>query len=113
MLQVLHNPRCGKSRNCLALLNETNQSFEIINYLQNPLSEDEIKKLLQKLDVEPIALVRQKENIWIEKFKDKKLSDQQIIKALSENPILIERPIVIKNNKAIIGRDLEKLQEFI
>ncbi|MFN4027900.1 MULTISPECIES: arsenate reductase family protein [Flavobacterium] len=113
MLQVLHNPRCGKSRNCLALLNETNQSFEIINYLQNPLSEDEIKKLLQKLDIEPIALVRQKENIWIEKFKDKKLSDQQIIKALSENPILIERPIVIKNNKAIIGRDLEKLQEFI
>jgi len=113
MLQVLHNPRCGKSRNCLALLNETNQSFEIINYLQNPLSEDEIKKLLQKLDAEPIALVRQKENIWIEKFKDKKLSDQQIIKALSENPILIERPIVIKNNKAIIGRDLEKLQEFI
>lgn len=113
MLQVLHNPRCEKSRNCLAFLTEANQDFEIITYLQNPLSEAEIKELLQKLDIKPLALVRQKETIWIESYKNKSLTDNEIIKVLSEHPILIERPIVIKNNKAIIGRDLEKLQEFI
>ena len=82
-------------------------------YLQNPLSEVEIKELLQKLDIKPLALVRQKETIWIESYKNKSLTDNEIIKVLSEHPILIERPIVIKNNKAIIGRDLEKLQKFI
>ena len=113
MLQVLHNPRCGKSRNCLAFLTEANQSFEIINYLQNPLSEDEIRTLLEKLNLKPIELVRQKETVWIENYKDKTLSDNKIIKALSENPILIERPIVIKNDKAIIGRAIENLEKFI
>lgn len=113
MLQVLHNPRCGKSRNCLAFLTEANQSFEIINYLQNPLSEDEIRILLQKLDLKPIELVRQKETVWIENYKGKTLSDKEIIKVLSDNPILIERPIIIKNDKAIIGRALENLEKFI
>lgn len=113
MIQVLHNPRCGKSRNCLAFLTEADQSFEVINYLQNPLSVAEIQDLLQKLGIKPLALVRQKETVWIENYKNKALTDNEIIKALSEHPILIERPIVIKNNKAIIGRDLEKLQEYI
>jgi arsenate reductase len=113
MLQVLHNPRCGKSRNCLAFLTEANQDFEIISYLLNPLSEAEIKELLQKLDLNPLELVRQKETIWIKYYKNKSLTDSEIIKALNEHPILMERPIVIKNNKAIIGRDLEKLQKFI
>lgn len=113
MIQVLHNPRCGKSRNCLAFLTDANQSFEVINYLQNPLSVAEIQDLLQKLGIKPLALVRQKETVWIENYKNKALTDNEIIKALSEHPILIERPIVIKNNKAMIGRDLEKLQEFI
>lgn len=113
MIQVLHNPRCGKSRNCLAFLTDADQSFEVINYLQNPLSVAEIQDLLQKLGIKPLALVRQKETVWIENYKNKALTDNEIIKALSEHPILIERPIVIKNNKAIIGRDLEKLQEFI
>jgi arsenate reductase len=113
MLQVLHNPRCGKSRNCLAFLSETHQTFEVIHYLQNPLSESQIKDLLHKLQLKPMALVRQKENIWIDNYKDKSLTDNDIIKALSENPILIERPVVIKDNKAIIARELEKLKDFI
>ncbi len=58
MLQVLHNPRCGKSRSCLAFLNDSNKKYEIINYLEHPLSEIEIKKLLKKLKVNPIAIVR-------------------------------------------------------
>ena len=61
----------------------------------------------------PIDLVRQKEKLWIENFKDQKLDNKQIIQAMITNPTLIERPIVIKDNKAIIGRDLEKLAAFI
>lgn len=113
MLQILHNPRCGKSRNCLAFLENNKATFEIRNYIQNPLSEEELKIVIQKLAIKPIALVRQKEAIWIDQFKGKELSDNEVIKALTLFPILIERPIVIKDNKAIIGRDLEKLEKFL
>jgi len=113
MLEVLHNPRCGKSRNCLAFLTELNQEFEIIPYLQDPLSVNEIQELIKKLHISPMALVRQKEPIWIENFKNKSLTDDDIINALQKFPILIERPIVIKGKKAIIGRDLEKVSEFL
>lgn len=113
MLQVLHNPRCGKSRDCLAFLENAKTEFEIKNYLQNPLSASELMELLTKLNLKPIELVRQKETLWIENFKGKTLTDEQIIKAMADFPILIERPIVIKDNKAIIGRDLEKLEKFL
>ena len=83
MIQVLHNPRCGKSRNCLAFLTDADQSFEVINYLQNPLSVAEIQDLLQKLGIKPLALVRQKETVWIEDYKNKALTDNEIIKRLS------------------------------
>jgi arsenate reductase len=113
MFQILHNPRCGKSRNCLAFLKENDVPFETINYLENPLSAIEIKVLLKKLNCKPIELVRQKETIWKDNFKGKPLSDEDIIKALAKFPILIERPIVIKNGKAIIAREMEKLKNFI
>lgn len=113
MLQILHNPRCGKSRTCLAFATDLKIPFEIINYLETPLSENDLKALIKKLAVKPIELVRQKEAIWIEKYKDKKLTDASIIKALAKYPILIERPIVIAGNKAIIGRDTEKLAIFL
>ncbi|MBF6640882.1 arsenate reductase family protein [Flavobacterium sp. J49] len=113
MLQILHNPRCGKSRNCLAFLENSKVEYEIRNYLQNPLSESELNELITKLNLKPIVLVRQKETVWIENFKGKTLTDKQIIKALAEYPILIERPIVINGPKAIIGRDLEKLEKFL
>lgn len=113
MLQILHNPRCGKSRNCLAFVNESGKEFEIINYLENPLSAKELKALILKLNIKPIELVRQKESIWIENFKGKTLNDEEIIAALSKYPILMERPIVIDGDKAIIGREIEKLNDFI
>lgn len=113
MLQILHNPRCGKSRNCLAFVTETNTAFEIVNYLENPLSVDELKALIKKLKIKPIELVRQKETIWIENYKGKPLTDSAIIKALAKYPILIERPIVINGDKAIIGREIDKLGNFL
>ena len=113
MLQILHNPRCGKSRNCLAFVSESTVPFEVINYLENPLSIDDLKVLLKKLKIKPIELVRQKETVWIENYKGKSLSDSEIIKALAIHPLLIERPIVINGEKAIIGREINKLKDFI
>lgn len=113
MLQILHNPRCGKSRDCLAFITASKQEFEIVNYLENPLTVDELKALIKKLKIKPIEIVRQKEAIWIEKYKDKLLTNIQIIKALAKHPILIERPIVIDGDNAIVGRELTKLREFI
>lgn len=113
MLQILHNPRCGKSRNCLAFATESEVEFEIINYIENPLSIDDLKILIKKLGIKPLELVRQKETIWVENYKGKSMTDDAIIKALAKNPILIERPIVIKGDKAIIGREIDKLKAFI
>ena len=113
MLQILHNPRCGKSRNCLAFTTEKNVPFEIINYLENPLSISDLKVLLKKLDIKPIELVRQKETIWIENYKDKTMTNNDIINTLAKHPILIERPIIIDSDKAIIGREIDELIGFI
>lgn len=113
MIQIYHNQRCGKSRNCLLFLEESNKEFEIINYLVTPPSVAELTSLLQKLNLTPIELLRQKEKIWIENYKGKTLTPDEVIQAMVENPILIERPIVVKDNEAIIGRDLDKVIPFI
>jgi arsenate reductase len=109
MIQILHNTRCGKSREGVALLEEYGQPFEIIKYLDKPLNEKELTLLIEKLNIQPMDLVRQKEKIWIEQFKGKNLSDEAIIKAIATYPILMERPIVISGNKAVIGRPPQKI----
>lgn len=113
MIQIYHNPRCGKSRNCLAFIEQTNQKYEIIPYLTDTPTFEELKDLLKKLNLDPIQLVRVKEKIWIENYKGKELTNDQIIQAMIDNPILIERPIVIKDGKAIIGRDLDLVASFL
>jgi arsenate reductase len=86
---------------------------EVIKYLENPLNNNELCLLLDKLKIEPIELVRTKESIWIEKFKGKSLSDEEIVQTMIEYPILIERPILVVENKAFIARTLEKISEII
>ncbi|MCF6132270.1 ArsC/Spx/MgsR family protein [Flavobacterium wongokense] len=113
MLQILHNPRCGKSRDCLLFTTETATPFEIINYIENPLTVDELKALIKKLKVKPIEIIRQKEPIWIDKYQGRKLTNAQIIKAIAKYPILMQRPIVIDGDKAIIGREIDKLEAFL
>lgn len=113
MIQIYHNPRCGKSRNCLAFIDQSKQEYEIIPYLTETPSFDELKALLEKLNLEPIQLIRVKESVWTENYKGKNLSNDEIIKAMTEHPILIERPIVIKDGKAIIGRDLDLVANFL
>jgi arsenate reductase len=113
MIQIYHNPRCGKSRNCLALVTEKESEVAIVKYLETPPTEQEIKAILQKLNFKPIQLVRTKESIWMENYKNKSLTDKEIIQALVAHPILIERPIVIRENKAIIGRIPEEVAQFL
>lgn len=113
MITILHNPRCGKSREALSLLEATGKPFEIIKYLDNPLTTAELKILIEKLKLQPIDLVRQKEAIWIDKFKEKNLTDAAIINAMADYPILIERPIIVNGFKAVIGRPIDKLTGIV
>lgn len=113
MIQIYHNPRCGKSRECLAFLEDSNKEFEAIKYLDTIPTFDELKIIIAKLNIKPIELVRQKEKVWIENFKKTTMTDDQIIQAMISNPILIERPIVINGNKAVIARPLEKIKAII
>ena len=113
MIQVYHNNRCGKSREAIKIVEASGKEFEIIKYLENPPTFSDLELLLKKLNYQPLDLVRQKESIWTERFKGKKLSNEEIIKALVENPILIERPIIILKDKAIVARPTEKLNDFI
>lgn len=113
MIQILHNPRCGKSREGLAILEESGKEFEIIKYLENNPSKEELKGIIKKLNVGALKLVRQNEGIWKENFKNKDLSDDEIIDAMVAHPILIERPIVINGNKAVIGRPPVEISKII
>ena len=113
MIKTYHNPRCSKSRQGLKLLEDSNQPFEVIKYLDNPLTTKELKDILSLLDIKPIDLVRKTEAIWKENYKDKTLTDAQVIEALINNPKLIERPIVTNKNKAVVGRPTEKITTIL
>ena len=113
MITIYHNPRCGKSRECLAFLETTNQEFEVIKYLEQPLNFNELSELINKLNITPIELIRTKEAIWIENYKGKTLSDTSIIQAMVAYPILMERPIAVKGNRAVIARPLNAIEALL
>ena len=113
MIQIYHNPHCKKSREYLIYLEESNQKFEIVKYLDNVPTFFELKSIIKKLNIKSIELVRRKEKIWIEKFKNLELSDDKIIQVMVLNPILIERPIIINGKKAVIARPLGKVNTII
>ncbi len=110
---IYHNPRCSKSRQALAILNDNNVEVEIKEYLKETPTEEELKLLLNKLHLKPVDIVRKDEKIFKEKFKGMEFNDWEWIKILIENPILIQRPIIIKGNKAIIGRPPELVKELL
>ena len=113
MIKIYHNPRCSKSRQGLELLQNSGKEFEIVKYLENTPTKDELISIIEKLQIKPVELVRKNEAIWKENYKGKELSDPEIIEAMLQNPKLIERPIVINNSKAAIGRPLENIQNII
>ncbi len=112
-MKIYHNPRCRKSREGIEYLTQKKASFEIINYTNEGISESKMKQLLNKLGLKPLQLIRKNEKIWRENFKDKNLSEDQIIHLLCEEPKLMERPIIEAKNKAVIGRPKENIDRLI
>jgi len=112
-ITIWHNPKCSKSRASFALLGEKDMDVEVVNYLDTPPTEDELKALLVMLGMQPRELMRTKEDIY--KALNLKSEDDNatLIKAMVENPKLIERPIVIKGDKAVIGRPIENVMELL
>lgn len=113
MIKIYHNPRCAKSREGVAVLENTGKEFEIVKYLETVLSEKELTEIIKLLNIAPIELVRKNEKIWKDNYKGKELSNKEIILAMIQNPKLIERPIVINDKKAVIGRPLENIFTII
>ncbi len=111
-IKIYHNPRCSKSRQGLQILKDNKVDFEIVQYLKQTPTKEELTDIINKLGIKPIDLVRKQEKIWKENYKGKELSDNEIIQAMVENPKLIERPIVIKENKAVLGRPPENILEL-
>ena len=111
-IKIYHNASCSKSRKALALVESKTSEFEVIEYLKNPLTFKEIKLLLSKLNIKPLELIRIQESIWKEEYNRKEMNDDEIINTIVNHPKLMERPIVITNKKAIIGRPPENVLDL-
>jgi arsenate reductase (glutaredoxin) len=110
---IYHNPRCRKSREALSILNDNNAEVEIIEYLKEVPTEKDLELLLNKLNLKPVDLVRKEEKVFKEKFKGMEFNDWEWIKILVEHPELIQRPVIVRGNKAIIGRPPELVNELL
>ena len=113
-ISIYHNPRCSKSRQALQLLQDRGIDPMVVEYLKEPPTEQQIKRLLKLLAMEPRDLMRKKEAEYRDLgLDDPKLSASALIKAMAQNPILIERPIVIRGDRAVLGRPPEKVLEIL
>ena len=111
---IYHNPRCSKSRQTLELLTGRGINARVVEYLKTPPDSKELKQILNLLDMQPRNLMRRQEPIYKTLgLDDDSLSDRQLIEAMVEHPVLIERPVVVTKNKARIGRPPEKVLEII
>ena len=104
MITIYHNNRCSKSREALNILEASGKPFKVVKYLEDVPTKAELAHIIELLDIMPIDLVRKNEAIWKENFRDVNLTDEAIIDAMIEHPKLIERPIVVNGEQAIIGR---------
>lgn len=104
MIKIYHNPRCSKSREGVQILENSKVDFEIVKYLDDNLSEKELTQIIHLLKISPLDLVRKNEKIWKENFKGNNYTELELIEILTKNPKLIERPIVVNNKKAVVGR---------
>jgi len=112
MIKIYHNSRCAKSRETLKILEEKTNNFEVVDYINNPLLPSELEQLIFNLGIDADQLLRKNEAIYKEKFKDLELDFEEIVLAMIEYPKLMERPIVVKGNKAVICRPPENILTF-
>ena len=113
MYTILHNTRCGKSRDAMKVLEESGKDFEVREYLKETLTKDELKDILKKLNLKPIDIVRTNEEEWKVNFKGKELSDDEVLDAMVDYPKLIQRPIVVDEKGGVVGRPKELVEDFI
>jgi arsenate reductase (glutaredoxin) len=113
MITIYHNPRCSKSRQGVAILEESGKDFKVIKYLDTPLSAKKLSEIISLLQIPPIDLVRKNEAIWKELYKGKNLTPAETIEAMVSHPKLIERPIVINGRKAVLGRPPERILDIL
>ncbi len=113
MLKIYHNPQCRKSRAVLQYLQARKLAFEVIEYLKNPLTEIQLEKLLIKLNKKPIEVIRTQEEYFRKKLKGKRFHDHEWIRIIVENPKLLQRPIVERDYKAVIGDPLENIEHLL
>ena len=112
-MKIYHNPRCRKSREGVQYLIDKKLNFEIFDYLKEGVSENDIKSIIKKLNISAIELVRKNEKIWKDNFKGKELKEEEIICLLCNEPKLMERPIIVCKNKAVIGRPKENIDRLL
>ncbi|SHJ68552.1 arsenate reductase (glutaredoxin) [Pseudozobellia thermophila] len=113
MIKIYHNPRCRKSREGLGLVEKSGQDYEVVKYLEEVPTKEDLRQIISCLGITPEMLVRKNEAVWKEKYRGRLLSDEDILDAMVEHPKLIERPIVVKGNKAVIGRPPERITEIL
>lgn len=110
---VYHNPRCTKSRNSLKYLDDKGVDYDVHLYLEEPLSHQELKAIIGKLGISAEELLRKNEAVFKEEFKGKQLTDDEWIEAMIEYPKLMERPIIVKGNHAVVARPTEKIDQLV
>jgi arsenate reductase len=113
MITIYHNPKCRKSRAGLQYLQDKGLEYTVVEYLRNPLTRMQFKELLMKLNMRPVEIIRTQEDEYKEKLKGKSFNDEEWITILLENPKLIQRPIVVKNHKAVLGQPVEEIDRLI
>ena len=113
MTTIYHNPRCRKSRETLELITSKRESPNIVEYLKTPPNYEELAGIVDLLGIKPLALIRRNEKVFKEQFKGQDLSDEEWLNVMIENPILIERPVVVKDGKATIGRPPESVLDIL
>ena len=112
-MKIYHNPRCRKSREALNILQTHGLDPEVVLYLEIPPSELEISDIASKLGIRPYEMIRKEEKLFKEEYKDKELADKDWVRVMADNPKLIQRPIVVNGDRAVIARPPETLDVFL
>lgn len=113
MITIYHNPRCRKSRETLSLIEEKRSDVDVVEYLKEPPSREKLNELVQLLGIKPEQLIRKGETEYKENYKGRDMSDEDWIEAMVAYPKLIERPIVVEGQKAVLGRPPENVIELL
>lgn len=113
MIKIYHNPRCRKSKEGLGVVEKSGKDYEVVKYLEEVPTKEELREILNCLAITPEMLVRKNEKVWKEKYRGRILSDEQILDAMIAHPKLIERPIVLNGDKAVIGRPSDRIGSIL